>query len=389
MNGFTDFDFCDVINKQFYYFSCNNLNLKIMAEQLKYLYNKQILTKLGELIKNYYQPFDKEGFLKNVFNHEWGTLELKQRMRHISITLHKFLPISYQKQLMVLKPVAEIFNSGFFGMVFPDFVELYGQEDWRRSIPALEWFTQFSSSEFAIRPFILADQEKMMAQMLSWSKHENFHVRRFASEGCRPRLPWAMALPALKKDPRSIFPILENLKNDPEEYVRRSVANNLNDISKDNEQLVIEIAKDWKGISKEVDWIVKHACRTLLKKGNVEILALFGFKNPSHINVEKPHIVNNEIKIGADLHFEFTITTSNESLGKVRLEYVIDYVKKNKKTSPKIFQISESTITSKSKKYMRKQSFKDMSTRKHYPGKHCLSILINGVKKWETEFSVI
>ena len=112
-------------------------------------------------------------------------------------------------------------------------------------------------------------------------------VRRLASEGCRPRLPWAMALPNLKENPAPIIPILENLKNDPARFVRLSVANNLNDIAKDNPEIVIDLVKKWKGESKEVDWIIKHGCRTLLKQGNPEVMELFGFNSTiSNICVE-------------------------------------------------------------------------------------------------------
>ena len=104
--------------------------------------------------------------------------------------------------------------------------------------------------------------------MLKWSKHKDPRVRRLASEGCRPRLPWAMALPDFKRDPSKILPILEQLKADSDVWVRKSVANNLNDISKDNPELAISIFKKWLGGNKETDWIVKHAARTLLKQGN-------------------------------------------------------------------------------------------------------------------------
>jgi 3-methyladenine DNA glycosylase AlkC len=128
-------------------------------------------------------------------------------------------------------------------LFFPDFVETYGLEHWDRSVAALEKFTRMSTSEFAVRPFLKRNQPRMMAQMAAWSKHESEHVRRLASEGCRPRLPWADALPALKRDPAPIWPILEQLKADPSEYVRRSVANNLNDISKDHPEQVLAIAQ--------------------------------------------------------------------------------------------------------------------------------------------------
>ncbi len=134
-------------------------------------------------------------------------------------------------------------------MVFTEYVENFGLEHYDISMSAMEFITQFISCEYAIRPFIIRYPGKAMKQMLQWSKHESLHVRRFSSEGCRPRLPWAMALPALKKDPTLILPILENLKDDSSEFVRKSVANNLNDIAKDNPDTVLGIVKRWQGNS--------------------------------------------------------------------------------------------------------------------------------------------
>src|SRR5690606_35694045 len=142
--------------------------------------------------------------------------------------------------LAILRAASPALNGyGFATMIFPDFVEVYGLDDWDASLPALAQFTQQSSAEFAVRPFLLRDQPRMLAQMALWAEHDSEHLRRLASEGCRPRLPWAMALPALKADPTPILPILDRLKDDPSEYVRRSVANNLNDISKDNPQIAL------------------------------------------------------------------------------------------------------------------------------------------------------
>lgn len=152
-----------------------------------------------------------------------------------------------------------------YGWVLDNYVEQYGLDDYETSVKAIERITQFTSCEFSVHPFIIRYPNEMMVQILIWSKHENWGVRRLASEGCRPRFPWAMALPHLKKDPALIIPILENLKNDPARFVRLSVAYNLNDIVKDNPETVMELVKRWKGESEEVDWIIKHGCRTLLK----------------------------------------------------------------------------------------------------------------------------
>ncbi len=359
-----------------------------MAELLKDGYNRPLLERLAGLISLQDSTFEVDIFLDRVFDKTWEGLELKQRMSRIAGVLGETIVHPYKQQLRILYPVAEEANTGFLGMVFPEFVEQFGLNDWKLSLPALEWFTRFASSEFAVRPFILKDQSRMMKQMLRWSNDDNYHVRRLSSEGCRPRLPWAVALPALKKDPAPILPILENLKEDQEEYVRRSVANNLNDISKDSPELVIQIAKEWLGKNEKTDWIVKHACRSLLKKGNSDVLTLFGFESPDKIKICHPELKEDKIRIGGELEFRFELSTSTKSLGKIRLEYAVDYVKKNGKLSTKIFQISESEITANTKSFIRRQSFKDMTTRKHYSGKHHLKIIVNGVEKWQTSFDV-
>jgi 3-methyladenine DNA glycosylase AlkC len=164
-------------------------------------------------------------------------------MMHTSESLHIYLPMEYSESVQILMKAALKF-SGFQYMFFPGFIELYGLDEYEQSIKALEIFTQHSSSEFAVRPFIKIYSHKMMEQMELWAESENHHVRRLSSEGCRPRLPWAIALPEFKKDPSPVIPILEKLKNDESEYVRRSVANNLNDISKDNSYVEISAANN-------------------------------------------------------------------------------------------------------------------------------------------------
>jgi len=268
-------------------------------------------------------------------------------MRHISETLHKYLPFEYSEAIEILVKASSKF-SGFEYMFFPGFVELYGLDRYEVSISALEHFTKHSSSEFAVRPFIKKYNSKMMAQMNSWAESNSHHVRRLASEGCRPRLPWAMALPDFKKDPHPVLSILEKLKNDESEYVRRSVANNLNDISKDNPKTVIEIARNWLGDNAKTDWIFKHGCRTLLKRGEPEIMALFGFAKPEHIRISD-FIVQESVEMGGDITFSFTLKSRQRQLGKLRIEYAIDFMKKNGSSSRKLFKLSESENTGKEK----------------------------------------
>ncbi len=354
-----------------------------MAEQLKNLYSKEFIEKLANKLFLTYSDFKKENFINSIFDSSWDNLELKQRMRHIAITLNKYLPFSYDKQLEILKEVKEDF-SGLEAMVFQDFVEFFGLDDFLNSMKALEVFTINSSSEFAIRQFILKYENETMNQMKLWSQSSNEHLRRLASEGCRPRLPWAVALPKFKQNPTKPLEIIELLKNDKSLYVQKSVANNLNDISKDNPHLVIEFVKKNIGKTKELDWICKHGSRTLLKKGNLEILSLFSFDKSNHINLIN-FSYDKTIFLNDDFNFSFEIN-SDENIGNLRVEYVIYYLKSNNNHNKKVFMISQNEIKSSSKKFVKKQSFKNMTTRKHYLGKHFIAILINGVEVIKEEF---
>ncbi|MFC1853735.1 DNA alkylation repair protein, partial [candidate division CSSED10-310 bacterium] len=247
-----------------------------MAEKLKNLFfTFAFIDQLGHAIRQENPAFDAASFEQLVFDESWHDKELKERMRHVSFCLRETLPSDYPMALDILLKVAPSFSS-FDAMVFPDYVECFGLDHWDISLAALKIFTQISSSEFAIRAFLIKDPERAMASLLLWADDENHHVRRLTSEGCRPRLPWAVALPFFKEDPGLIFPVLEKLKDDESDYVRKSVANNLNDISKDHPELVLAICERWLGHTKNTDWIVKHACRGMLKKSNEKALQLFG-----------------------------------------------------------------------------------------------------------------
>ena len=357
-----------------------------MADAFKNeFFNTEFIKELSIAIADNYIQFDRNGFFLAVLDDNWEYLELKQRMRHISQRIHEFLSMNYEEAIDILIKVVEQ-TQGFGNMIFPDFVEVYGLENWEISIKALEKFTQFGSSEFAIRPFIIADKQRAMQQMTEWSLHDNHHVRRLSSEGCRPRLPWAMALPEFKKDPSLIIPILENLKDDKSDYVRKSVANNLNDISKDHSELVLSIGKKWLGKSKHRDRIIKHGLRTLLKAGNTEALLLFGFANPEHIDVEIIEVSPEQLSIGEEITFKFNVINKSGKVEKLRLEYRVFYIKKNSKASPKIFQISEKEFIPGETTMQKKHSFRERSTRKHYIGVHKVEIIVNGEVK--SEFSV-
>ena len=359
-----------------------------MAEPLKNIFfTETTINKFADEIGKVYKDFDKKLFINKVYVKEWEEKELKARMHHVTECMHATLPEDYKKALSVLLKIADKVT-GIEGMCLPDFVEKYGLEEWDKSLAALKEFTKYSSSEFAIRPYIIKDKDRSMLYMLGLSTHDNEHVRRFSSEGCRPRLPWAMALPELKKDPRLILPILENLKNDTSEYVRKSVANNLNDISKDHPDQVLGICEKWLGQSKYTDWIVKRACRTLLKAGNHKAMLLFGYGSPLKLKVNQLKFKCATVQIGNELEFSFVLNSSEKEETKVRLEYAIDYLKANGKHSSKVFMIAEKDFRPGEHAIFKKQSFKERTTRKHYPGEHGLRILVNGVEKASAQFEL-
>ena len=364
-----------------------------MAEPLKNVYNSQFITGFCAATKAVLPSFDEATFTRQVFDKGWPQKELKQRMRHLAVVLEAHLPGDYAAQLRLLIRIIEQLETsgikgGFEYMFLPDFVEQFGLRELKASLLAMERITQFVSCEFAIRPFLLAHQAKVMAQMHQWSQHPHPHVRRFSSEGCRPRLPWAMAIPALKKDPSPVLPILENLKADDSLFVRKSVANNLNDIAKDHPDLVAALAKGWKGGGPETDWIIRHGCRTLLKKAHPSTYALFGLNDVLDCQLSNLALSKKKIVIGDRLRFSFDLETGPKPAN-LRLEYAVYYAKANGKWSRKIFQLTEKAFPPHQKiSFTREQRFQDFTTRKHYPGKHKLAILVNGQELAETDFQL-
>lgn len=363
-----------------------------MSELLKNRYNYESLHDLALRMRAVYQSFQVNEFMNDIMDEKWGELGLKARMRKISSNLGKYLPADYEQALGVIDQVVAGYPAGFNDfalMYFPDFVEVYGQNEDHLdlSIAALERYTPSSSSEFAVRPFIINHEKRMMRQMSVWAVHDNEHVRRLASEGCRPRLPWGQALSSFQKDPSPVLCILEQLRADPSLYVRKSVANNLNDISKTHPDLIAKVARDWYGKNQYTDWIVKHGCRTLLKKGCRDVLDIFGFENPDWVKVDGFSLRAESVSIGEEMTFSFTVQA--EKAARIRLEYGMDYMKANGRRNRKIFQISEISLEEHGKKtYTKKHSFADASTRKHYPGAHSVTLIVNGAERGTLDFEV-
>lgn len=361
-----------------------------MAEPLKNRYDQQFFQSLIADIRAVHPPFDASAFLSCLFDDEWEEKELKARLHHITDCLHSSLALPYDQALAILRPVAAKQAPSFEHMFFPDYVERYGlAEDWNLNMEALAHFTRYSSSEFAIRPFILQDPERAMAQLLRWARDPNEHVRRLASEGCRPRLPWAMALPAFKVDPGPIFPILTQMRQDPVAYVHRSVANNLNDIAKDHPEQVIAWARRWQGSHPITDWVIRHGARSMLKRGYPDALALFGLGPIKSLALSDLLLAPTSPAIGEVMRFSFQLRYQAEQARTVRIEYAIDFVKANGKWSRKVFHLAEQKLApNQLHAFTKSHAFRQLTTRKHYPGEHQLAILVNGLEQVKCAFTL-
>ncbi|TDE14437.1 DNA alkylation repair protein [Dyadobacter psychrotolerans] len=362
---------------------------------IKDIYSPSFYDRFANTMAVVIPSFDKKNFIEKIFTDEFKTLEWKERMKHTTRVFYTFLPENYPQAINIIEKIIDQLRADNFGedglafVFLADYIESYGLDDFETSVKALEIVTRFISCEFAVRPFIIKYGNRMIDQMVVWSKHKNHKVRRFACEGSRPRLPWAMAIPALKKDPKPLIPLLENLKADPSEFVRRSVANNINDIAKDHPDIVIALAERWKGISRETDAIIKHGSRTLLKQGHTEILKHYGLVS-EQIAVADLTILTPEVKIGDSLGFTFNLENQGETPQTVRLEYGIYYRKAKGHLARKVFKISEKTyLPGETIKIHRKQSFRIITTKVFYIGQHELSVIVNGEEKGKNTFEVL
>lgn len=361
---------------------------------LKDLYSTEFYQRFAQSIRKVIPSFDETLFQQQIFAEGWVDLELKDRMYRTSQVLHLHLPQPFPKAAATIVAIIEQLKKDGMNqqalefMCLPDYIERYGLEHYEESMNALRDLTAFTSAEFAIRPFIVK-YPQTIDLMLEWADHSNEHVRRLASEGSRPRLPWAMALPELKRDPQPVLPILEKLQRDPSEYVRRSVANNLNDISKDHPDLVLAIAKRWLGQSKETDKLVKHACRTLLKAGNAEAMQLFGYCAPEEVQVTDFQLDKPVIDLGERIECRFQLENISNREVIIRLEYGVYFLLKNGEQSRKVFKISEKKYATKSINQVSKSiHFKPISTRTFYAGEQQISIIVNGVEMGKEAFEL-
>ena len=366
-----------------------------MTEAFKNLYNEKFYLVLTRHLNNCIIDFNEDKFMQLIMPDNFEQLELKQRMTHTKEVLHQFMPKDFIQATDVLaKLIDSLVDAGISEgsvefMFLPEYIETYGIDDYQTSIKAFEKITQFTSAEFAVRPFLIKYGQQMLEQMYLWCKHSNYLVRRLASEGSRPRLPWAIDLRMYKDDATLLLPILHALFSDPTEIVRRSVANNLNDITKDNPDTVIEFAQQYIGKSTQSDRTIKHACRTLLKRACPKALVLFGYDS-ADIELVEFKVLTEKVTMGEHAEFSFSIKNNSEETKKIRLEYGLYFMKKNGQLTKKVFKISERSLaTNELHQVQRKQSFKPISTRVYHAGVHQVSIILNGKEFEAKDFELI
>jgi len=365
-----------------------------MSSLLKDVYSTEFYDRLCDVMETSLEGFDRARFLARIFSPEFAAMELKQRMSHTIEAIAEFLPDDFETGAEALCRLVDdlkgagISEQSFEFMFLPEYIETRGLDHFETAIDSFERITQFTSCEFAVRPFILQHGARMIERMVGWSTHDNHWVRRLASEGSRPRLPWAMALPALKQDPAPLLPILENLKHDPSETVRRSVANNLNDISKDNPDFVVERVRTWQGLGPETDALLKHACRTLLKQAEPRIMAMFGYRLEGFL-VRDFSVSTPGVEFGDDLVFSFVVENTGPSSLKLRLEYAVHHLRKNGDHSKKVFKISERELAAgEVLRVERRHPIRPITTRVYYPGKHRVAAIANGVESPAADFEL-
>ncbi|MBL7930280.1 MAG: DNA alkylation repair protein [Bacteroidia bacterium] len=357
-------------------------------EPLKEMFNRTFYERFAAEFNKTLPTFDKSGFVKEVTKN-LDELSLNQRLRRTTETLKSFLPADYKKAIGIMKRVIPDMHGGYTNLVFPDFVGQYGHDDFHTSMDALKYFTQFGSSEFAIREFLKRDFDKTIKQMKEWSKDKNHHVRRLASEGSRPRLPWSFKLDRVIQDPSLTISILQTLNKDPELYVRKSVANHLNDISKEHPEFMLESIRNWDKSNQYTAWIIKHASRTLIKKGHSGSLSVFDFEKDAKVIIEKFKLNKNKLKLGDTLVFEFDLVSAKKKDQKLVVDYIIHYRKKLGELSPKVFKLKELKLGAGERlKIEKKQRFQDFTTRKHFKGEHLLEIQVNGKKLHQEKFHI-
>lgn len=374
-----------------------------MAEPFKNLINKKLVEDMALHFQKQWHTFDAKGFVSAAIE-DIESLELKARTDRITEVMFNYLPADFEKAGHIMLAslgtpldcsvsggtIDENGIAGWAVMPMTHYVGLHGHGHFDLSMKLFKEMTKRASSEFGIRFFLIESPVETLAVLRTWTTDKDQHVRRLVSEGTRPRLPWAMRLPAFIEDPSPVIDLLARLKNDDAEYVRRSVANNLNDIAKDHPEVVAGIAAQWmEGASKERNRLIRHACRTLVKSGHKETLKVLGYETPkirrAHLDILTPQVV-----FGDALQFRLSISSSFNQDQALAIDYIIHHQKANGTTSPKVFKWRTMTLPANGTfASMRRHVIKKITTRVYYPGLHTLEVMVNGISTGKADFQLV
>lgn len=367
-----------------------------MAEPLKHILSAEVVRAIARDLAHAHPSLSRSHFIDACLN-GLDRLELAARATHIADAMHRYLPrpFSVAADVLVAALGSEAARDGsgvetLRYWPYASFVQKYGLEDFEAAMAAQYEITKRFSAEFCIRAFLVRHPERTYARLLDWARDESVHVRRLVSEGTRPRLPWAPRLRAFQQDPRPVIRLLELLKDDPERYVQRSVANNLNDISKDHPDLAVEVCRRWMtGGSSHREWIVKHALRSLVKKSHRGALETLGVGSRPDVSIGAVRLAPRGVKLGGELRFSFEIVSTGKRSQELLIDYAVHFVKASGATRPKVFKLRRIVLPPAARVVLASAvSFADMTTRRHYPGRHRVDALINGIAHVLAEFEV-
>lgn len=370
-----------------------------MAERILFrnIFNAELVTRLAGNISAYWPDFDQQNFINDVIV-KFDDLSFGDRCRVITDELGKQLPTDFKQACNILVNSLEPETDdqelkgydGFIIMPQCQYIARFGLDDIDTSLNALYEMTKRFTAEGEIRVFIKRYPEETMKFLNDLTEDSSPFARRLASEGTRPRLPLSTRLPEFQKNPDPVFEILEKLKCDSNRMVLRSVANNLNDISKDNPDKVISTLKKWIKIENEgTKWLIRHGLRTLLKEGNPGAMGLLGFDPKVSVSVGSPEIASTTIKNGDQLEFSVRIDNQENYPVKLMIDYIIYFQKKNGTLAPKVFKASQKTLRENTGVTIAKNhSFQETSTRVLYPGLHQLEIQVNGQRYGRVDFEL-
>ena len=348
-----------------------------MADALKDLFDAARYRQTAAQLAALHRSFDPVRFLTHALD-GLDDRELLARLHRTAEAFHLALPIPFTEQLAVLRAHLPQISQGFVAIWPCAHVTTHGINDPATALDALKFFTRFGSAEFAIRPFIIRAPEATLAVMRRWADDADEHVRRLASEGSRPRLPWGGSLPALIADPSPTLPILTALRADPSLYVRKSVANHLNDITKNHPELVLDFVANWDRTDAGTAWIVRHALRTLIKRGHPRALTLLGASAMPRLDAQLK-VGPARLALGGTLELTAQLVSNHDRAQSLIVDYVVHYARPGGTSAQKVFKWKQLTLAPGETVTLRKrQVIREFTTRRHHPGRHRVELQING-----------